>query len=711
MRSTRWAPAAAILGGTVAGVFGGAALAQEAPETPALTDVAPRAFEPGYFRQFNPVTVEDMVRRIPGFTIDDGEDRRGFAATAGNVLVNGERPSSKTAISEQLSRISASDVLRIDLYSGGAESAAANGQTLYVDVRLKPRTTGATNTFVAQASLLDPSNSINPLIVLTSAFRAGSIDWNLALQAQPARRGRVTYDERINDASGMLLETSDEFLQGDYWEYRLSARGGYQVNARDRINLNIEATPSQDGRHTFSESRDPMGSALRWEDSKVTGDQVLATEVGGDWERRFSSTSSIKLIALASTKDTGSAERYSTIPVSSARRDTFIDRRSESGEYIARGVYSFRPATRHALQVGAEAAFNSLDSGLDVRVETVGLVLDRTPPVANTRVEERRGEAFVSDTWQASKDLRVDMSLTVETSKITQTGDAQQEREFTFLKPRINAVWDSGGPGEFRFLFERDVAQLDFTEFATAINNFDGTLSVGNPDLEPERTWRAKAEWERRFGAKGVVTLGLFHEDIEAVQDQIPIFIPADPLTNTPAQVLDGPGNIGDGRRFGINLDTTTPLDAIGVKGGELRINGLVQQTEATDPTTLRSRRLSDEADWSYSIDFRQALPGLKLQWGALYEDMDRVELFRSAELRTTGFIDPHIDLFVETTAFKPFVVRFTASDILKPSDVRERRLYDPSRTDPAYLSTIETRAARGSYGTRSYALRVSGRF
>uniref|UniRef100_UPI0037CB1714 Plug domain-containing protein n=1 Tax=Phenylobacterium sp. TaxID=1871053 RepID=UPI0037CB1714 len=98
-----------------------------------------KVFPAEFFTAFNPVTVEDMVRRVPGFTLDNGDDRRGFSGAAGNVLINGERPSSKIPLSEQLSRISARDVLRIDLYSGGLDGADLRGQTLLVDVRLRPR--------------------------------------------------------------------------------------------------------------------------------------------------------------------------------------------------------------------------------------------------------------------------------------------------------------------------------------------------------------------------------------------------------------------------------------------------------------------------------------------------------------------------------------------------------------------------------------------
>ena len=31
-----------------------------------------------YFTPFNPVTAEDMIRRLPGFNLDTGDDRRGF---------------------------------------------------------------------------------------------------------------------------------------------------------------------------------------------------------------------------------------------------------------------------------------------------------------------------------------------------------------------------------------------------------------------------------------------------------------------------------------------------------------------------------------------------------------------------------------------------------------------------------------------------------
>lgn len=665
----------------------------------AAQPTAGKSFAADFFTPFNPVTAEDMIRRVPGFSLDSGDDRRGFAGAAGNVLINGERPSSKIPLSEQLSRISARDVLRIDVYAGGGDGDLS-GQTMVADVRMRPRDAGSTNTFVSSTSFMDPSESINPVVILTSGFKVGDVNLNLALQAQPSRRGRIDYDKEVRTSAGALVSQGTEFLQGSYWEYRLSGRGSWKPSDADSFNVNFQATPSRDGRHTFSETYNANGLLTQTDDSKVTGDNSWKAELGGDWEHRLSAETSFKLIGLASNAHSGSAERYSTQFATGSFRNTFIDRQADSGEYVARGVVTWKPGGGHTIDWGAEGAFNFLDSALDINVETPLGATDATPPVANTRVEEQRAEVFITDFWKVSESVKLEGGLTVEMSRITQSGDATQERNFTYFKPRLIATWSVNDGNQLRLLLERDVAQLDFSEFASAVSLFDGTADLGNPNLEPERTWRTTAEWEHRFGPKGVVVLSLFHDDVEAVQDQIPI-----------AGIADGPGNLGKGQRSGMRIDATAPLDAIGLKAGELRFKGMAQTSRVDDPLTGRSRRFSDEPDWSYSIDIRQPLPELKLLWGLLYERADDVELFRLKELRTTGWDDANFDLYIETTAFAGLVARFTVSDVLLPTELRERRFFSPDRRSNANLSSVETRGATGGYGTRSYGIRVSGRF
>src|SRR2546423_11855625 len=72
-----------------------------APQPTRTTDGRTTTYETAFFAQYAPRSAYDIVQRIPGFTLDLGannnnngnNDIRGFAGVAGNVVVNGQRPS------------------------------------------------------------------------------------------------------------------------------------------------------------------------------------------------------------------------------------------------------------------------------------------------------------------------------------------------------------------------------------------------------------------------------------------------------------------------------------------------------------------------------------------------------------------------------------------------------------------------------------------
>ena len=77
------------------------ALDEDAPQTaPAPPDPAAderiTPYAADFFAEFRPVTALDMIYRIPGFQFDGGTSARGMAGTAGNVLIDGERPPTRS---------------------------------------------------------------------------------------------------------------------------------------------------------------------------------------------------------------------------------------------------------------------------------------------------------------------------------------------------------------------------------------------------------------------------------------------------------------------------------------------------------------------------------------------------------------------------------------------------------------------------------------
>src|SRR6185436_20195390 len=74
------------------------ALGQEqapAPQ-PAASQQGVISYTPADFASARPNTALDMINRLPGFTLIAGDQVRGFAGAAGNVLIDGQRPTSKT---------------------------------------------------------------------------------------------------------------------------------------------------------------------------------------------------------------------------------------------------------------------------------------------------------------------------------------------------------------------------------------------------------------------------------------------------------------------------------------------------------------------------------------------------------------------------------------------------------------------------------------
>jgi hypothetical protein len=122
-----------------------AAMPLAAQVTPPGTDPAiagptqrTTVYEADFFTAFAPRTALDIVRRVPGFTLDEGDvDVRGFGGAAGNIVINGVRPSSKAeSLETTLARIPASSVVRVEVGPGDLYGAAYSGKSQVLDVIL-----------------------------------------------------------------------------------------------------------------------------------------------------------------------------------------------------------------------------------------------------------------------------------------------------------------------------------------------------------------------------------------------------------------------------------------------------------------------------------------------------------------------------------------------------------------------------------------------
>jgi hypothetical protein len=123
------------------------------PQPAAGSAVAPRTtsrtttYDAAYFTQFAPRSAYDVVQHVPGFTLDlgssqaaTGVDVRGFAGTAGNVVINGARPSSKAeTLDVTLQRIPAQDVVRVEVGPGDLFGSDYAGKSQVLNIILSQK--------------------------------------------------------------------------------------------------------------------------------------------------------------------------------------------------------------------------------------------------------------------------------------------------------------------------------------------------------------------------------------------------------------------------------------------------------------------------------------------------------------------------------------------------------------------------------------------
>jgi len=659
-------------------------------------------FTPVFFQLYNPVTASDMVARVPGFSVDNGADRRGFGATAGNVLINGERPSSKSNVSDVLGRIAATNVARIEVIRGGNGAVDVRGQSQLVNVVLVEGAAGvATTTYEAQLRYNQAGRT--PWYIQASRnFTVGNADITLDV-VLPSNLGRAEQDEYLFDPAGDLVETRDEFNQENYRDITLTGAVTWRPSERDTLSFNAKAYPWLWTWDEVSIVSDPAGAPLRTSIGHIEETEGLYTEFGGDWERRLSDTLSVKIIGLNTLQTWATDELFETSTPAGFDNSVAISQEFEVGERIGRTALTWRATDAHTIEVGLEAAFNYRDSTFDLFRDTGAGPQPVALPVSNTRVEELRGEVFVTDVWQVSPKFTVEGGFTFEASRITQTGDAAQQRELSYPKPRLTTAYTFEGGDQLRFTFERDVSQLDFGDFASTVSQSNGTTDIGNPNLEPERSWRTRAEWERRLGDRGAITVAAFHDRVQGVSGLVLLDDPDPTDDNFPT----GPGNLGDGTRTGVEIESTIGLDWIGLTNATLKINGTRQHTEVTDPITGVTRPFQRDEDWDYHLDFRQDLPRQDLAWGWDYGRSGSESTFRANQTQVWSYGPGDLDMFIETTRFDGMTVRFGVDNIFDQDIKRQRVFYDGLRSS----GIITGREQRDRNWGQLYRLSVSGTF
>jgi hypothetical protein len=671
MTQAKW-----LAGAAACALLGGPALAQTTPAPGAPVADAGRegvlVFEPAFFVDASPDTALDLIARLPGFAFDSGDSgTRGLAGTAGNVLIDGRRPSTKSDDLDQiLRRISAGAVARVELIRGGAPGIDMQGRSIVANVILN-RTVTIERVLEAKTYVY-PDGHLGPVFAAQYSRREGDdlIEGSLSGFSDRTDGTGDGFRRRYN-AAGTLIQDADLVL----WDRirNLRTTGAVQRRVGDGL-LRVNGLLGWFGNENSQDLLIRSGTGLDSFNDEESND--VNSELGVNWTRDLGPRTGLELTGLQRY----STEDYTGVSESSGDSSTFTAD-STSGESIGRAILRFRPDNRWSFETGGEVAYNFLDSATAYSENGIPVPL----PSSAVKVEELRGEVFGQATWRPSPTLTVEGGIRVEVSEISQSGDSDLTKSFVYPKPRIQATWTPRPGHQFRIRAEREVGQLDFGDFIASADIEIGQVEGGNPDLEPEKSTVIEAIYERRFWDEGVFEVTLSHAEIEDVVDVIP-------LTGG----FDGVGNIGEGTADFLQLRLTLPTDRLGIPNGRLQTRGSWSSTSVLDPVTGEERRFQGNQAFGCGVSFNQDLMGGRWSWGFEHGcNVDKGRAFRVREIRTF-YSEPDVDAFVQWKPQQDLTVRVDLGNATDRAQGYDREIHTGPR-DTAPLSFREVRRTRMS--------------
>jgi hypothetical protein len=645
-----------------------------AAEPPVVEEAGQLRYPSQWYSRFAPRTALDMVRQTPGFTLDEGEERRGLSGAVGNVLIDGRRPSAKEqGLEEILQRIPAAQVESIEILRGAQTAGDASGEAVLLNVLRTPFTgQGVGSLGFEYAQQHEP----RPNGYFAWTGRARSVDYSIGGSSYSLAR-ELPGTRELSDASGNVTGFRRDTSPRDFSEYALNGEAGIDA-AGGRLRLTGQASYSRYDEDSVVETYDAAGSLLG-SDFNPYAESKRGGEFGGQFDRELGAWHLSSLLLLTRNRFendiTSTHGDAAGIPTSVFAQHQLQD----SGESIVRATLAREFRSGHRFETGVEGAFNTLDANLALTFDFGGGPFPVPVPNSNVLIEETRAEAFVSDTWRFDDHWSLDGRLAGEYSRLKFSGDSNQTVTLGYLKPTLQLTRDFGSSNQLRLRVLRDVGQLDFTDFVSSASLTDERIEGGNPGLRPQTAWIADISAELRPGKEFAITLEAFHHWVTDTAD----FTPVGP----PDALVDAPGNIGDATIFGVRAATRVPLPAM--RGVTLNVDTTFQESSVTDPLTKEKRTISSFQKLQLAAGLRQDLP--HLAWGLNYTRKGRTSDYLLSEIDRKRD-SPSLDAFIEAPLARGLRLRFAVVSLLGEAQLRDRLFYTPDRRAALSSAEIGTR-------------------
>jgi len=644
-----------------------------------------------YFQKFEPVSVGEMLKRVPGatFTSDvleyDQVQFRGLPGGFTNVLINGRRaPGGESDGTFFVDRIPAELVERIEIVRAPRPDQPSDGVAGTLNVITK-ESASFEGGFGKIGALLNTRDGVfRPSAAAAFAGKIGEkTDYWIALNYQKRRNPKSKVSYRFDD----VPVTDDKRFPGDPaksnyvtdpefhdFEAQSDTRDGSDLSGSaeittrfgdgGRLRLNgffVDTHRDEDEQSVTLEDADLDfdGVELQKErikqqtyaitaDARVPLSDSFELGLAGGWNQYRENT-------RTSVFEGDNENDYSDVDLD--EEETLHIKDSEwSGTLF--GNYE---AGAFKLKIGSDFLFKTRDGLND------GVLTDIF------RIRENRYSPYARLTYDLGSSLTIDGGARYEIvdRKVTAT-TASAKYNTGILNPSLSVRWSPTSADQFRASVARTIRRPDYDllspiEYDETPGDDDTT--TGNPDLRNQSAWGVDVGYERRIGGSGIAGVNFFYRDIT---DLIELVATRD---NGAGQDFR-PQNIGDGQAWGVEFDLSAPLTFLGMPDTGVFANYTYLDSSTTDPFTGQKRRFNAQPHHVYNVGFIQTVKAADVSFGATISGRSK-SLESNFDETVELHYDPDLEAFVEKRIGKHIVLRVSAQNLLDRVKYEEFRKYD----------------------------------
>jgi iron complex outermembrane receptor protein len=682
-------------------------------------------YDTDYFQRFEPLTIGDALKRVPGVTFlsdvieSDGARLRGLDPGYTQVLINGEKvPGANADRTFFLDRIPAEQVERIEIVRSNSarRTADAVAGSLNIVLRDAFELDGG---YVKGGGLLFDDGEVKPVV---GAFWGGAVGpgrlmvgGNIQGRYNPKKKSSLRFDDDLEFDN---REDQDDTRDGT--DYSVNASYGLDLGDTklelSGFYVRTDRTEHERSREYDDESAEtgpvPDGNLLTDNGQFEDIDQEsfsLAGKVSQKWSlgrtslklgyARFKDKTENTEVEIDFDTDEDPPE-WEAERVRQDIRDTEfsvgLDHAFQLGQGIELVVGGFYQDKDRDTDIASAEDDDELSeefrAGYDQFDQTpadLPFEFDEFEPVTGgfSTIEERRLDGFALVEGQTGI-AKWEIGVRYETTDVTIhdfESDERFDNDYEMLLPSASVKLDVSARDRITASVARTNRRprFDYISPATLEGELGDNDLRGNPHLMPEKAWGIDVGYERRIGRTGVAGVNIFYRKVNDLVELVNTGEPGDDndvddcLEDFGKEVcvfIFEPENVGNGKTWGVEFDLSTSLAFVGLDDTGIFGNLALIDSEVRDD--FGKRRFNGQPKYVYNIGFIQDLKSLGAAFGATYRKQGPAkDRLVGEEVRTTYGAD--LEVFVEKRFGNWLTIRGVGSNLLNAKKKEEFLKYN----------------------------------